>query len=101
MALRFRRSMKIAPGVRLNIGKKGGSVRLGPRGSGVTLGTSGTRVSAGIPGSGLHVSEKLGSGKRERRELSGDGSTPETRAGFGTMAIGVVLVVVTLVWLLA
>ncbi|PZX40635.1 uncharacterized protein DUF4236 [Roseinatronobacter thiooxidans] len=59
MAFRFRRTMKIAPGVRLNLTKTGVSARVGPRGAGVTVGTSGTTVSAGIPGSGLHVSEKI------------------------------------------
>jgi hypothetical protein len=59
MALRFRRTMKIAPGIRLNLTKKGISARVGPKGAGVTIGTSGTTVSAGIPGSGLHVSQKV------------------------------------------
>lgn len=59
MAWRFRRSFKIAPGIRANIGKKSASVRVGPRGLGFTTGTAGSRVSAGIPGTGLHVSEKL------------------------------------------
>jgi hypothetical protein len=59
MALRFRKSMKIAPGVRLNLGKKSTSVRVGPKGAGYTVGTSGQRVSAGLPGSGLHYTEKV------------------------------------------
>lgn len=59
MALRFRRTLKIAPGVRLNLTKTGVSARVGPRGAGVTVGTSGTTVSAGLPGSGLHLSKKL------------------------------------------
>ena len=59
MAFRFRRTMKIAPGVRLNLTKTGASVRVGARGAGVTTGTSGTAVSAGIPGSGLHASKKV------------------------------------------
>lgn len=62
MPLRFRRTMKIAPGVRLNLTKKGVSARVGPKGVGVTVGTSGTTASAGIPGSGLHVSQKLKKG---------------------------------------
>jgi hypothetical protein len=59
MAFRFRRSVKIAPGVRLNLTKTGVSALVGPRGAGVTMGTSGTTVSAGLPGTGLHVSKKL------------------------------------------
>lgn len=59
MAIRFRRTVKIAPGVRLNVGKRGASVRVGGRGFGVTTGTSGTRVSAGIPGTGLYATQKV------------------------------------------
>ena len=33
MAFRFRRSMKLAPGVRLNINKGGPGVRVGPKGA--------------------------------------------------------------------
>jgi hypothetical protein len=66
MAFSFRRSLKIAPGVRLNIGKTGGSVRLGPRGMGYTFGTSGQRVTAGIPGTGLSATRKIGAKGRRR-----------------------------------
>ncbi|MCE5202784.1 MAG: DUF4236 domain-containing protein [Coriobacteriales bacterium] len=59
MAIRFRRTVKLAPGVRLNLGKRGVSVRVGGRGLGVTTGTSGTRVSAGIPGTGLYATKKV------------------------------------------
>jgi hypothetical protein len=66
MAIRFRRSMKIAPGLRLNIGKKSASVRVGGRGGGVTLGSAGSRATVGAPGSGLSYSKKIG-GKRPSR----------------------------------
>ena len=69
MAIRFRRTMKIAPGVKLNLGKKGASVRVGGKGFGVTAGTSGTRVSAGIPGTGLYATQKV-SGSSPRRSSS-------------------------------
>jgi hypothetical protein len=50
---RFRRSIKILPGVRWNIGKKSTSLSVGPRGAHITMGTAGTRTSVGIPGTGL------------------------------------------------
>ena len=81
MALRFRRTMKIAPGVRLNLTKTGVSARVGPRGAGVTVGTSGTTVSAGIPGSGLHVSQKL-KGRANSNNSSSDQPTTENKLGF-------------------
>jgi len=54
---RFRRSIKIFPGIRLNIGKKSASVSVGVRGAHVTMGTKGTRTTLGIPGTGLSYTE--------------------------------------------
>jgi hypothetical protein len=50
---RFRRSVKILPGIRLNIGKRGVSTSIGVRGAHVTFGRTGTRTAVGLPGSGL------------------------------------------------
>lgn len=64
MSIRFRRTVKIAPGVRLNIGKKNVSVRIGGRGYGLTVGSAGTTVSAGIPGTGVYMTKRLSSATR-------------------------------------
>lgn len=57
MGFNFRKSLKIAPGVRLNITKKGvSSVSLGGKGARVNLGKKGTRTTVGIPGTGLSYS---------------------------------------------
>lgn len=65
MGWRFRRSIKIAPGVRLSFGKKSASVRIGGRGFGVTKSTTGrTTVSSGIPGTGLYYRETITPAKR-------------------------------------
>ncbi len=62
MGFRFRRSFKIAPGVRLNVGKKGLSTTIGGRGASINIGQRGTYVNAGIPGTGLSYREKIGGG---------------------------------------
>lgn len=56
MAFRFRKSIKIAPGIRLNIGKTGVSTSVGRPGATVNFSKRGTRVTAGIPGTGLSAS---------------------------------------------
>lgn len=57
MGFNFRKSLKIAPGVRLNITKKGvSSVSLGGKGARVNLGKKGTRTTVGMPGTGLSYS---------------------------------------------
>lgn len=54
-AVRFRKSKKIAPGVRLTIGKGSASVRLGGKNAGVSIGTKAKSVSASLPGTGLGI----------------------------------------------
>lgn len=60
MGVRFRKSVKICKGVKVNFSKSGASLSLGGRGGGVNIGSKGTRVHAGIPGTGLSYSTKLG-----------------------------------------
>ncbi len=53
MGFNFRRSIKIAPGVKVNVGKKGASVSVGKRGATVNISKRGVRSTVGIPGTGL------------------------------------------------
>lgn len=58
MGFRFRRSVKIAPGVKLNIGKKSVGISVGTRGARVSANSQGHRTaSAGIPGTGVSYVE--------------------------------------------
>ena len=59
MGWRFRKSFQIAPGVRVNFGRKTASLRVGGRGFGLTSGTSGSRWTVGIPGTGLSYSQRI------------------------------------------
>ena len=59
MAFRFRRTLRIAPGIRLNLGKRGVSLSLGPRGASVTIGQRGTHANVGLPGTGLSYRKRL------------------------------------------
>src|SRR5712664_341198 len=53
MGFRFRRSVKLFPGLRLNFGKRGISASIGVRGAHVTYRPTGTRTTVGLPGSGV------------------------------------------------
>lgn len=77
MGMRFRKSIKIAPGIRLSATQRGLGVRVGGRSGGISFSPSGTRVSAGIPGTGLSWSERISSGTSAR---------PRTRASSSTKA---------------
>lgn len=58
MGWRFRRSFKIAPGVKVNFNKKSLGLTIGVRGAHYTLNTKRQQTSSlGIPGTGLYYSE--------------------------------------------
>ncbi len=59
MGIRFRKSIKLAPGIRLNLSGSGASWTLGPRGASVGIGKRGTFLNAGIPGTGLYSRQQL------------------------------------------
>ncbi|EHU1481123.1 hypothetical protein J587_3121 [Acinetobacter baumannii 144107] len=65
MGFNFRKSFKIAPGLRLNVGKKGiSSVSIGGKGARVNLSKKGTRTTMGIPGTGLSYSNFISHKKK-------------------------------------
>lgn len=65
MGFRFRKSIKIASGVRVNVGSKSVGVSAGVKGARISTNTrTGTRATVGIPGTGLSYSEKIGGAKR-------------------------------------
>lgn len=69
MALRFRKSVKILPGVRVNFGLKGASVRVGAKGASVSIGKQGVYGNVSIPGTGISFREKLSNNSRNERVL--------------------------------
>jgi hypothetical protein len=50
---RFRKRKKIAPGVTLNVGKRGGSLSFGRRGATANVGRRGTQATVSLLGTGL------------------------------------------------
>lgn len=67
MGLRYRKSIKIAKGVRLNIGSKSVGISAGVKGARISSNTrSGTRVTVSAPGTGLSYSQKLGGTPKRR-----------------------------------
>ena len=61
MGLRFRKSFKIAPGVKLNLNKNSSSVTFGKRGAHYTVNSKGKKTaSVGIPGTGISYTQSTG-----------------------------------------
>lgn len=62
MGLRFRKRIKLFPGVAINIGKTGvTSCSIGGKGLTVNVSKKGTRATVGIPGTGISYTEKISS----------------------------------------
>lgn len=70
MGWRYRKSVKIAPGVKLNFSKKGVGISAGVKGFRVTKGPTGrvTRT-VSIPGTGIYNTETISKGKSEKRKV--------------------------------
>lgn len=54
MAWRFRKRIRLIPGVYLNLSTKGISTTIGPRGLSLNIGSKGSYLNTGIPGTGLY-----------------------------------------------
>jgi hypothetical protein len=93
MGFRFRKSVKLLPGVRLNLSKSGISTTLGVRGASVNLSRRGRRYTVGLPGTGLSYSET--SARQARRARGGPGlpeGAPAKRRGTAWLVATVLLV---------
>ncbi|AHK80784.1 hypothetical protein M911_14350 [Ectothiorhodospira haloalkaliphila] len=73
MAFRFQRRIRIAPGLRLNVSKRGVGLSAGVPGASISLGRRGAYGNVGIPGTGLSYRTKL--------RKSASGSTGRHRKG--------------------
>ena len=71
MATRFRKSVKIAPGVKVNINKGSVSASVGTKGAHYTVSSNGsTTKTLGIPGSGLSYVDRSGPSKTTTADSS-------------------------------
>ena len=85
MGFRFRKSVKILPGVRVNISKKGvSSVSVGKRGASINVGKNGTHANVGLNGTGLSYRTKLSSGT----------SSSDARGGCASFFIKVIVMLI-------
>jgi hypothetical protein len=75
MALRFRKTFKLAPGIRLGFSNSGPSLSLGPRGASIGIGKRGVYANAGIPGTGLSARQRLSGGSARQPAPSRGGQT--------------------------
>ena len=71
MPFRFRRSIRIVPGLRLNVGRRRLSASVGAPEGHVTAGAGGVRATATLPGTGISytvTTPRSGAGRRRRSQ---------------------------------
>lgn len=71
MGIRFRKRIKVLPGVTINFSKSGMSTTIGIKGSSINVGKNGVYGNAGIPGTGIYMRERL-SGKKKKAIQNAD-----------------------------
>lgn len=74
VGFRFQRRITLAPGIRLNLSKRGLGLSVGPRGASLSVGPSGVHGHAGVPGTGLAYRQKLNARNRIAGRAGGSGS---------------------------
>ena len=90
MGLRFRKSFKLAPGIRMNLSGGGASFGFGPRGASVSVGSRGVFSNVGIPGTGLSSRQKLsGGGDRNASTYRAQPSVAASSTVSMTVSVGV------------
>lgn len=74
MRFGFRKSIKILPGVRVNVARSGVSATIGGRGASVSIGKRGTYLNAGAPGLGLNRRVRMDGGSGSMGSSGGAGN---------------------------
>jgi hypothetical protein len=77
MPFGFRKSFKIAPGLRFNVSKRGVGISSGRRGMRVSASTNRkARFTASIPKTGLSYTTTLGGSSKKRRKVKAEQPSP-------------------------
>jgi len=92
MGFKIRKSLKIAPGLRINLSKSGVSASVGKPGATVNVGKKGVKSTVGIPGTGIsHTTNHSSKKQPEQDGQKQNKSTP-------WLAIAIIMLII---WLLS
>lgn len=102
MGLNFRKSVKIADGVKLNVGKKSAGVSVGGKYAGASFNTkSGARVRASIPGTGISYTKSLNSIGKKSSSKSKSKSKKNSQKNTMQMVLTIIIAMVAVIFILA
>ncbi len=91
MGFRVRRSVRLMPGVRVNLSKSGTSISVGGRGFTTNYSKRGTRTTVGVPGSGLSYSTFSPSRKKSKNISSAKNSSNSVWGWAVMIVIGIII----------
>lgn len=96
MGFRFRKSFKVAPGIKLNLGKKSAGVSFGGKGFRTSVSSSGRKTtSVGVPGTGMsYVSTSGGSSSSKSKSSKGSTSSMNSSKKGGCWVIFAPLLII-------
>jgi hypothetical protein len=96
MGFRFHRTVRLLPGLRLNLSKSGVSASIGTRGAWLTFGRKGTRTTVGLPGTGISYTRT--SSAHEHQDVG----APPVRASRSWLVVLLVMLAIAAVvgWLI-
>jgi hypothetical protein len=105
MGFRFRKGVRVFPGLRLNITKHGiSSVSIGGKGLTYNIGKKGTRATGGLPGTGLSYSEYASYNKETTEEEinreTGEITERKVTSGQPWVLIGIIAVVMFIIYMM-
>ena len=93
MPLRFRHSIRLARGIRLNLGLHGAGLSVGPRGLHVGVNRRGIYTSAGIPGTGIYAVHHIRSSTEQHPSVAGSAMGVVALVVFAVIVVVLVLMV--------
>ena len=91
--MKFRKRIKIAPGVNLNLSNSGISGTFGPRGASVNVGKKGVHANLGVPGTGLYTRQRLSAGAEPENVPDNVGSHSRSRVSLLWLLVGFVVAI--------
>jgi hypothetical protein len=77
MGFKFRKSIKVAPGVKINVTHKGVGVSAGVKGASISTGPSGSRITTSLPGTGISYEQRIGKKNGSKQRTSSSASATQ------------------------
>ncbi|AEA19658.1 MULTISPECIES: DUF4236 domain-containing protein [Bacillus cereus group] len=77
MGFKFRKSIKVAPGVKINVTHKGVGVSAGVKGASISTGPSGSRITTSLPGTGISYEQRIGKKRGPKQRTSSSASATQ------------------------